>query len=820
MMNIKRYESKIVVLELIIIIMLIFGSAAVCSGVEYAFKPEEIMYLAGIEMASYKEGARYTLYDIDKDDISELFIIDDAENPGRLKIFRFDPEKNEAVMIKTIDGVTAVYGDDLENSIKTAAGDVYKEYAVINDMLEEKSFSKDNDDDARDYSQTDMTDLKPLLWIGNDQWVDGSIIGVASRIADPGLNNDFYLSSNYEWLSDVHSKSAEEISDLSSDLEKIVSENKKMMFTDREKYQGEDIRIIRDFYDTAANWERREAEGIEPVKKYLDAAANVSSISELTDFLTDPELDPFCYLLSITITLDEKDTSHWAAEIAEDNFSVLPRVYHNETREDIEAVRADFDLKARHVLLRAGYTEKEVEKVMGECYELEEILLPLSWPDEADEASPLNGFLPVDTVTLYCKNFPLKQLLNAYQIRDGKVHVYFPGYLKKLDQLYTEENLSMFRSYIIAHIAAVSCDYLDLEAVSCLNSETISEEEIKENLNSGYQSEVLSRQGLMNVAVENAYMTYFADPETRTDLIELAQEIRDTFRERLSRENWLSDAGKTAAIEKLDNMTFSVMFPDVLIDSSYLAADKDKSFLDNYAKITVNRMKHNGAFAGTLREKGDWRYDLQPGIGSTVSNAFYYGCYNQFFILSGFVSDSIYRQDMAIEEKLALLGEIIGHELTHGFDPNGIKYDKDGNMVVTDEKPHGWMPEEDYLSFMDRAEKIADYFDQIRPFPYESCPGKSQWGEAAADIGGLMIGLDIAAKTEDFDYDRFFRTYSELWRKQSTLEWERSDIYDAHPLNHLRINVTVQQFDEFLDTYDVREGDGMYLDPKDRISIW
>ena len=175
---------------------------------------------------------------------------------------------------------------------------------------------------------------------------------------------------------------------------------------------------------------------------------------------------------------------------------------------------------------------------------------------------------------------------------------------------------------------------------------------------------------------------------------------------------------------------------------------------------------------------------------------------------------------MAKEEKLALLGEIIGHELTHGFDPNGIKYDKDGNMVVTDEKPHGWMPEEDYLSFMDRAEKIADYFDQIRPFPYESCPGKSQWGEAAADIGGLMIGLDIAAKTEDFDYDRFFRTYSELWRKQSTLEWERSDIYDAHPLNHLRINVTVQQFDEFLDTYDVREGDGMYLDPKDRISIW
>ena len=804
----------------LLILMLMFGTAAVCSGDEYSFSPEEKMYLAGIEKSAYKESTRYSLYDIDKDGISELFLIDEAESTGRLEIFRYDPLEDDAKMIFALKAVPDVYGSTLENRLVLTDENAHREYVINNDALEEKPGSGGSDNENNNALPEVKEGLQPLSWVGSDQWVDGSIIGAASRVPDPGPENDFYLSSNYGWLSVPHLVSAGEISDGVGDLEKTVSENKKVMFADREKYQGPDIRRVRDFYDILSDWDRREAEGIEPVKKYLHAADSVSSLSGLTDYLTDPALNPFCLLLSITITLDEKDTSHWAAEIAEDNFSILPRIYHNQSREYIEAVRTDFDIRARHVLLRAGYPQEAVQKIMAECYELEEILLPLAWPDEADVNSPLYGFLPFDTVTAYCKNFPLKRLLNAYQVNGGMIHVYYPGYLEQLDLLYTEENLSMLRSFILAHTAAAACDYLDLEAASCQDDSTVSEEERKESLNAQYQAEVLSRQGIMNTAIENAYMTYFTDPDTRADLIRLAEEIRSTFRKRLSREDWLSDAGKAAAIEKLDSMTFSVLAPDVLIDSSYLAVNKEESLLDNYAEITVSRMKHNGSFAGRLREKGEWRYDLRPEIAGTITNAFYYGCFNQFFILAGFVTDDIYRPDMPEEEKLAVMGEIIGHELTHGFDPDGIRYDKDGNMVITNENPYGWMPESDYLAFMERAQKIADYFDHIRPFPYASCPGGSQWGEAAADFGGLTIGLDIAREIDGFDYSRFFRAYSKLWRKQTTLDWERSDIYDAHPLNHLRINVTVQQFDEFLKTYEICEGDGMYLEPKDRILIW
>ncbi|MBR6090924.1 MAG: M13 family metallopeptidase [Anaerolineaceae bacterium] len=819
MLKTYRFMKMIMIAMWIAAAAMLFRTAAGFSEPGYSYTPEEIMYLTGIKNAAYKEGLRYALFDIEKDGISELFIINENHTPGTLDIYGYDPLTNKARVIFTLEGTSEVYGDTLENRILAADGNQFTEYTLTGNTLEEKTVYAAGDGNGGFPAGTD-DNWKPLLWVGSDQWADGSIIGAASSVPDPGPQNDFYLSSNYEWLSQEHIKSAGEISNGFDDQEMIVSANKRRMFEDRENYQGTDIQRVRDFYDMAVNWEKRNADGVEPVRKYLDAVKRVSSLAGLTELLTDPEKTPFSFLLTISVTLDERDTSRWAVEIGEDNFSVLPRVYHTRSSEEIADARSDFRIRAGHVLLRAGFSDQETEKILSECLELEDILLPAAWPGEDDTESPLNGFLPFDTAAAFCENFPLKQILNARQVTGGKIRVRYPGYLKQLDDLYTEANLSLLRSYLLAHTAAEAAGFLDLEAASCQETGADPEDEYKEFLNENYRAEVLSRQGLMSTAAENAYMTYFADPRTRADLVTLAEEIRTAFRGILEREEWLSEAGKAAALEKLDNMTFSVMAPDVLIDSSYLAVDPEKSFLDNYAAVIVNRMKHNNSFAGKVREKGDWRYDLRPEIASSVSNAFYYGCFNQFFILAGMVSDPYYRPDMPQEEKLALLGAVIGHELTHGFDPNGIRYDKDGNLVLTEDSPCGWMPEADYSAFIARAQRIADYFDRILPFPYEHCPGETQWGEAAADIGGLTIALEIAKKTAGFDYDLFFRTYSGLWRRQSTLDWERVDIHDAHPLSHLRINVTVQQFDEFLRTYDVRENDLMYPAPGGRIRIW
>ena len=431
--------------------------------------------------------------------------------------------------------------------------------------------------------------------------------------------------------------------------------------------------------------------------------------------------------------------------------------------------------------------------------------------------SRFGGCIPFDEFVSRCRRFPLKEILNAYGVTGGRIRAIFPQYIELLDEIYTEKNLPALKAYLLTHTACSAYPFLDLETAGCLTREEETDEEFRKIMNASYQSEVLSSRELLGVAEENAYMTYFTDDEEKQDITALCEEIRDAFREILEQSDWMSPEGRKQAAAKLDSMTFSVLKPDQLIDSSYLAVDRGLSFLDNYAHIFVNSIRHNCALAGTARVPGDWRYDIRPEIAATAENAFYYGSFNQFFILSGFVNEATYRKDMPVEEKLGKLGEIIGHELTHGFDPQGIQYDKHGNKVVTDSNPYGWLPEGDYKAFMERAERIADYFNTIKPFPYAVCNGEKVWGEAAADIGGMAIGLKIAEKYKDFDYDRYFRSYAELWRMQSTISTERYDVSNEHPLRYLRINTVVQQFDEFLDTYGVQEGDLMYLAPEDRI---
>ena len=748
----------------------------------YDYNPEEILYLTGVRECAFRDGLSYTLCSPDGEESPLLLIRQEDETDSPLMLYRYEEDTKSAVRAEVLTG------SGLE------------------------AFMKDPENHWDE-----------LVWVDSGQWPDGTVVGVAQQTGDPGEENDFYLSANYDWLKETRVHSQGEISSPTADLEETVSRNKRRMLEDRETYQGEDIRRVRAYLDLATDWEKRNAEGVEPVRKYLDSFHEISSLPELTGYLTDPEENPFCRMADLSVTLDLKDTADWIVQIREDSFSILPRDFQRLPEEEIEETRSDFDTQAGHVLRRAGYPDEEVQRILRECRGMEDQLLPCAWPQEGEEEEP-DLILPFDEAVKFCSNFPLGQLLEACGVNSGRVSIVYPAYLRKLDELYTEENLSMLRSYLIAHTARDACAYLDLEAMKICNgyeeNGELSEEAFTEQLNAGYEGEVLSPRELMGVAEENAYMTYFVDPDVRAELTELTKEIRDTFREILLRQDWLSGEGKRAAQAKLDNMSFCILAPDELIDTSYLEVDPEGSFLDAFARLTVSTLKHNLSFAGRAREKSEWRYDLRREIASSQTNAFYYGTFNQFFVFAGYVTDSTYRTDMPSEEKLAKLGEIIGHELTHGFDPTGIRYDMNGNLPVSDDSISGWLPEEDYEAFMERARKIADYFDRIHPFPNAACPGKIEWGEAAADIGGLAICLEIAKKDPAFDYDRFFRSHAQLWVKQSTLNWEAGDLYDSHPLSHLRINVTVQQFDEFMDTYGVKEGDLMYLAPEDRISIW
>ena len=206
-------------------------------------------------------------------------------------------------------------------------------------------------------------------------------------------------------------------------------------------------------------------------------------------------------------------------------------------------------------------------------------------------------------------------------------------------------------------------------------------------------------------------------------------------------------------------------------------------------------------------DKDEWAYPPQ-----TV-NCFYSSTANSVFILGAFAQGDIYNSEMSDEELLAKLGSVIGHEISHAFDSKGAQFDKDGNIA-------NWWTEEDYAAFQECDQKLQDYFNAMHPWEGQDFIASIMTGESCADMAGLKVVLRIAAEKENFDYDAFFRAYADLWLTKDTLQSAYTRINDTHSMGYLRINTTLQQYDEFLNFYGISEGDGMYLAPEDRVSIW
>jgi putative endopeptidase len=346
----------------------------------------------------------------------------------------------------------------------------------------------------------------------------------------------------------------------------------------------------------------------------------------------------------------------------------------------------------------------------------------------------------------------------------------------------------------------------------------MTEDEIKEEMDARWKETISSPDHPMYAALTNAYLENYIDPDTETELREMTASIKATFREMLQKEDWLSKETRDAAIKKLDAMTFTVGSPEEPIDTSYLAVDPTMSLLETMTDLTPRYKSHVLSVNGKLIRDGEvCRYDIVPWFDALEVNAANYIVLNHFYIAPGVMNEYFFSSDMPYEKKLGIMGAVIGHEITHGFDPDGSMYDETGSPIAGD---YGFFTPEDAAVFQEKVDKVISYCDSFQFVPFSPLPGEIVRGEVVADMGGMKICLQLGKETEGFDYAEFFSSFAQLWREQTTLGLEEYYVYDEHPCSCFRVNATVQQFEEFYQTFGVKEGDKMYLAPEDRVAIW
>ena len=313
---------------------------------------------------------------------------------------------------------------------------------------------------------------------------------------------------------------------------------------------------------------------------------------------------------------------------------------------------------------------------------------------------------------------------------------------------------------------------------------------------------------MLKEAFEQSYIELSTGEEVKQTVANLIEDILTGYEELFNEITWLSEATKTNIIRKLSKMKYESCYSDKYknfskVDDSNLDASSLFELSQRYEEATIdNILKGNGY------DPFSWAWGMLP---SYTTNAFYTTSYNAFVILNAVVPGML---GTRVEELYGMLGAVIGHEITHAFDANGSKYDENG-------RNNDLMKGTDRTKFDRKVSKMVNFLDKINLYDDEMVKGSIVNTEATADMGGVKIMLKLAESIPDFDYDVFFRSFANLWCTQPYSDYYiQALLNNEHPYAYIRVNLSLAQFDEFIETYDLGPGDGMYIPENQRVSIW
>jgi putative endopeptidase len=302
-------------------------------------------------------------------------------------------------------------------------------------------------------------------------------------------------------------------------------------------------------------------------------------------------------------------------------------------------------------------------------------------------------------------------------------------------------------------------------------------------------------------------------------MIALVKNLQIALGERIAAQDWMDDSTKVNALLKLNTFYVKVGYPDKWTDISALEIDPAKSYYENMQACRkfwhAWRLNHT---VGKPVDRDDWHMTPQ-----TV-NAYYNPTTNEICFPAGILQYPFF--DMSADDAFnyGAIGVVIGHEMTHGFDDQGRRFDKDGNM-------HDWWKEEDGKNFTARTDKYADFFSKIEVLPGLFGNGRLTLGENLADHGGLQVAwaayknatkrAPLAEKNGLTADQRFFHAYAGVWAANITDEEIRNRTKsDPHSLGRWRVNGALPHVDAWYEAFGIKEGDKMFIPKSERLELW
>ncbi|MBR1558719.1 MAG: M13 family metallopeptidase [Clostridia bacterium] len=646
-------------------------------------------------------------------------------------------------------------------------------------------------------------------------WPDIDLDGVVTADMEADLKDNFALAVNKDKILALEIPTGYSGGGTVRDVAIKVGEDLKEMFLG-DAPEGHDELLAYNYFQLLMDWDGRNAQGIAPLKAQVDQVEAIDSIEALTAYFELPSEDRLADIWESGAMGDLTDSSRRVIAVINVDLLLGDSAEYARLTPYGEMTKQAYTELARKLLDRLGYSEDEAQQKIENSLAFETMLAPSIYTTEeqgsADYYGKILNYLSPDELRELEGNLPILEGLQGDGYPEAEAYLVMnPGFIETLNGLYTEENLNLIKDFLIVRGSISVASTLDRQCYDwdreCGNALTGASGSLDDaTVFSAQTSKVL------RWPTAKLYASVYLKQEDKVRIAEMVEEMKAAYHGIIEEADFLSDETRANAIAKLDAIKCHSLYPDDW--DQYSCEDLEITGVEaggtlwealrNQARFATNQLIKK---LSEPVDKDEWTYPPQ-----TV-NCFYSSTANSVFILGAFAQGGIYNSDMSDEEMLAKLGTVIGHEISHAFDSKGAQFDKDGNLA-------NWWTEEDKAAFQAKNQKLQDYFSAMHPWEGQDFHAAIMTGETCADMAGVKVALRIAAEKENFDYDAFFRAYADIWLTKETLQAAYTRINDEHAMGYLRVNTTLQQYDEFLDFYGITEGDGMYLAPEDRVNVW
>ncbi len=635
------------------------------------------------------------------------------------------------------------------------------------------------------------------------------------------LKNDFYEAINKDWLQATTLKPGYSAMDTFTEVNDKCTEQLQKLFAEilgnEEKYSASSTeKMMINLYQNYLNMEERNKQGITPIKSYLQHIKELKSIDEVNKLFTDIIQVNMTSIYSLGISTDLKDSNIKQLYLHSTGLLIGDADYYNKPTEKTKVMEQAITTYLEKILALSGYSKEEAEKKVTDAYKFEKLLTPyIIGQEEASKESniyeKMYNVYSLDELEKLAPRLKLKDTIQTITMgKVSKVIVTEPKWLEALNKVYTEENLELMKNYMEIKFLSSNAGGLSQDFIDANNELSATIMGVKGELPLEQQAmQVIS--SVFSDEIGKLYVEKYFSQAAKEDVEALAKDIIANYKKKLEKVDWLTDETKENAIRKLDSMKIKVGYPDKWQDYSGLVIrsyQEGGSLTEN--TFNLSRWTNKKAIDEMTDKVDRSKFIMAP---QTV-NACYVATRNDITFPAAILQSPFYDINRSREENLGSIGVIMAHEVSHAFDTAGANFDENGNVKQ-------WWTEEDYAKFEEKAQKFRDYYMTVVTDSGEKVNGDLTVGENIADITAMSCALEILKEMDDPDYKAFFESWAKTWKMVATDEYKTLLLQkDVHSPHKIRVNVVLQQFQEFYDIYGIKENDGMYVKPEERLRIY